>query len=304
MDEVISGIYKITCVPTQKIYIGQSRNIYKRWYNHSYALNVKRHRNSYLQRAWNKYGQDNFKFEIIDRCNINELDNKEKYYIQKFNSMNKDCGFNLDSGGQHPKLSHETIKKLKRISGKPVVQFDIYGNEVAKYRTIDEASKKCSINKSSIIECCKFKTRLAGQFQWRFNSKNVDCMMLTDCNHRNVLQFDKNGMFLKQYISVKEASNATGVSQSGIVCTCERKQSHAGGYIWRYITLDLSNYAYRHNSWESATIAQLDLKGRVVNIFNTMKDGAKSIAINYCNISDACRGLQKTAGGYLWRYVE
>ena len=142
-------------MPTQKIYIGQSRNIYKRWYQHTYTLNSKQHRNSYLQRAWNKYGQDSFKFEVIDKCNIDTLDDKEQYYIQKFNSMDKDYGFNLDSGGQHPKLSSETVKKLKRVSGKPVVQFDIYGNEVAKYQTIDEASKECSINKSSIIECCK-----------------------------------------------------------------------------------------------------------------------------------------------------
>ena len=155
MDEIISGIYKITCVPTQKIYIGQSRSIYKRWHQHVYTLNSKQHRNSYLQRAWNKYGQDSFKFEVIDKCNIDTLDDKEQYYIQKFNSMDKDYGFNLDSGGQHPKLSSETVKKLKRVSGKPVVQFDIYGNEVAKYQTIDEASKECSINKSSIIECCK-----------------------------------------------------------------------------------------------------------------------------------------------------
>lgn len=304
MDEVISGIYKITCVPTQKIYIGQSQNICKRWYQHTYTLNTNQHRNSYLQRAWNKYGQDNFKFEVIDECDISALDDKEKYYIQKFNSMDKDHGFNLDSGGQHPKLSNETVKKLKRISGKPVIQFDIYGNEVAKYQTIDEASKKCSIKKSSIIECCKFKRKLAGEFQWRFDCKNIDCMMLTDSNKRNVLQFNKNGTFLKQYTSTAEASNVTGVAQAGIIYTCEHKQNHAGGFIWRYITLDLSHCNYKHNAWENAIVAQLDLKGRVVNIFDTMKDGAKSIAINYCNISNACRGIQKTAGGYLWRYVE
>lgn len=304
MDEVISGIYKITCIPTQKIYIGQSRNIYKRWYQHIYTLNAKQHRNSYLQRAWNKYGQDNFNFEVIDKCYVSELDDKEKYYIEKFNSMDRKYGFNLDSGGQHPKLSNETVEKLKRVSSRPVVQFDVYGNEITKYQTIDEASQKCLINKSSIIECCKLKRKLAGEFQWRFDCKNVDCMILMDSNSRNILQFDKNGTFLKQYTSVTEASNATGISKAGIIYTCEHKRNHAGGYIWRYITLDLSNYNYKHNAWESAIVAQLDLKGRVIKIFNTIKDGAKSISTNLCNVSNTCRGIQKTSGGYLWRYVE
>ena len=60
-----SGIYKITNKIDGKCYIGQSSNIKKRFKDHRYDLKYNKHDNPYLQNAYNKYGKDNFKFEIL-----------------------------------------------------------------------------------------------------------------------------------------------------------------------------------------------------------------------------------------------
>lgn len=63
------GIYKIENTINKKVYIGQSNNILIRFSNHKYELNSNKHSNSHLQRAWNKYGRENFIFDILCECN-------------------------------------------------------------------------------------------------------------------------------------------------------------------------------------------------------------------------------------------
>lgn len=104
MREKICGIYKVTNKINEKVYIGQSVNIYGRWNHHkSCCLNPKCHEyNSPFYRALRKYGCDNFTFEILETCNVDELDIKEIKYIQKYNSFthfNNSNGYNNSIGG-------------------------------------------------------------------------------------------------------------------------------------------------------------------------------------------------------------
>jgi group I intron endonuclease len=62
----ISGIYAITHYDSGRLYIGSAINISERWYRHLSSLRRGRHENSYLQRAWNKYGEEAFILSIFD----------------------------------------------------------------------------------------------------------------------------------------------------------------------------------------------------------------------------------------------
>jgi group I intron endonuclease len=92
----LCGVYKITCLVNNKIYIGSSIDIDYRWKQHLYYLKGKYHYNPYLQRSFNKYGVDNFKFEIIELTEEKDRLEKESSYIVKLNSV-APLGFNFTS---------------------------------------------------------------------------------------------------------------------------------------------------------------------------------------------------------------
>lgn len=115
MTMKVCGIYYIKNLVNNKIYIGQANNIYKRWKDHIWKLNNNRHHNKHLQRAWNKCGEKNFKFEIICECNINRLLDLEKYYIEKYDTFFN--GYNLTVGGEGT-YGHRVSKEARYKIGK------------------------------------------------------------------------------------------------------------------------------------------------------------------------------------------
>lgn len=94
------GIYKIENLINHHKYIGQSRRIEQRWKNEQTdAFNPNSHSYDYpLQRAIRKYGIENFSFEIIEDCQVNELDDKERKWIAFYDSYKE--GYNQTLGGQ------------------------------------------------------------------------------------------------------------------------------------------------------------------------------------------------------------
>lgn len=79
------GIYKITNIVNNKCYIGSSRNIMKRISEHKRRLRKKNHHSIKLQRSWDVYGEENFIFEIICECEINQLISLEQKYFDEIN---------------------------------------------------------------------------------------------------------------------------------------------------------------------------------------------------------------------------
>lgn len=117
MKKVI-GIYKITNKINGKTYIGQSRNIYKRWHGHKETCKRTKYKDVLLYKAMNKYGIENFEFEIIEICDEELLDEKEIFYIEKYGSFahGKNKGYNqtLGGGGGHGFVfSEERLQKAR-----------------------------------------------------------------------------------------------------------------------------------------------------------------------------------------------
>ena len=86
------GIYKVTNKINNKSYIGQSKNIEQRMRDHK---SISRERNVLLKRALKKYGVENFKYEVIEMCELNKLDEREIYWISVLKPE-----YNLDTGGK------------------------------------------------------------------------------------------------------------------------------------------------------------------------------------------------------------
>lgn len=139
-----SGIYKITCVANGKVYIGQAIDLDRRRRNHLSKLRTKHHSNEHLQRAFDKYGENNFKFEIIELCAEEELTKREDFYISHFNSMDDHHGFNQREAGKGGRLSERVKKKMsesRRGANNP--RYGIKHTEETRKR-ISESLKKVS----------------------------------------------------------------------------------------------------------------------------------------------------------------
>nr|WP_285845777.1 GIY-YIG nuclease family protein [Metabacillus idriensis] len=143
-----------------KIYIGQSIDLDRRIKSHIRDLNKGHHRNQYLQRAWNKYGEKNFSFTILDYCEISELDNKEKNYIVKFNSLVDHNGYNLDSGGNLNKnFTEVTRKKMSEQrtgdkNSRAIITSEIAENikiDMAKGLSRNELMLKYNVSRSTLF---------------------------------------------------------------------------------------------------------------------------------------------------------
>lgn len=77
----ILGIYKIESKTSGKYYIGSTINMKSRWSRHKSDLRKNKHHSIILQRAWNKYGESDFEFEILEECKIENLLKREQFYL-------------------------------------------------------------------------------------------------------------------------------------------------------------------------------------------------------------------------------
>ncbi len=91
-----SGIYVIRCMANGRVYVGSAVWIAKRWRFHREHLRDQRHHSIVLQRAWNKYGEEAFVFEVLAACEKDDLIAVEQKYIDEFRAADKRYGFNIN----------------------------------------------------------------------------------------------------------------------------------------------------------------------------------------------------------------
>lgn len=106
------GIYMIKRKDTGQMYIGQSVDIERRWRQHIRKGNDK----SYIDKAINKHGQDNFILIIIEEVSKKQLNNREQYWINYYNTYKDDMNYNLTPGGDfNPMKVPEIAQKISKV---------------------------------------------------------------------------------------------------------------------------------------------------------------------------------------------
>lgn len=165
------GVYEIHNLVSGKKYIGQSINVEQRLSQHKYNLRNTIHTNERLQTDWQIYGENNFEFSILEYCDKENLNYLEIYYIQKFNTFEKQNGYNLTKGGDYNIFfTNERKEKMmyEQNNNKPIYQIDLLGNIINEWNGASQIQRELGFSKKLISLCCKNKQYIVYGFFWKY----------------------------------------------------------------------------------------------------------------------------------------
>ena len=211
------------------------------------TTNNDKHNNTYLLQAWNKYGENNFIFTIIERCSKNELNQKEIYWIDKLDSHKS--GYNLTDGGDGCLGRIYTEQQIKDKCY-PILQLDLNGNFIERWDRAQDASDALNI-------CCRaiqgaagpnVKHKTAGGFIWVYEKDYVDFVITDriDSKKSAVKQYSRTWDYIRSYDSMSLAEK-DGYSTSNISAVCRGISKQAYGYIWVYDSVNIESYIPWYN---------------------------------------------------------
>lgn len=139
------------------------------------------------------------------------------------------------SYGSRPQKIKETLLR-KNHCGKNVSQYTQDGVFIRTFCSFAEAMRQTGIK--GIFNCANTKITQAGGYVWIKNGDTFEQwkerVKKIRPKERCVLQFDKNGNFINEYMSATKAGKATGANKSRIIQCCRGNINSAGGFIWKY----------------------------------------------------------------------
>lgn len=172
-----------------------------------------------FQEAIRTYGADAFEWVQIDTANsIDELAEKEKEYIIKYNA--KENGYNVDGGGGFKKTIYQYDPANKHV--------------VQKYDSLNSAAMAVNATKQDISRACLSANGFVYGYFWSY--KNYENFIPNgDSRKKGVIQLDMKNKLVKEFDSVAEASEETGLSKTCISRVCRGERDSSGGFIWNYL---------------------------------------------------------------------
>lgn len=194
------GIYKITS-PSGKIYIGQSRNIPKRIRGYSQDWFLSSDRQPRLRNSIKKYGYENHRFEVVEYCDLKDLNKRERYYQDKYN-VTSYLGLNCDLTNTEKEVKVRSEKTKAKLS-------KAHKGKVISEETKSKISKTLKGNKLPF--CVRFKISKGNKgkvFGKEFRDA-ISVRMLGKLNHQSKVVLDVGtGVF---YDTISEAAKCYGV---------------------------------------------------------------------------------------------
>ncbi len=240
-NKKISGIYMILNIVNGKFYIGSSVNVNKRLLHHKNALDSNRHCNSYLQKSYNKYSLDSFLFSILETCEEKELIQKEQIWLDFHKTYNREYGYNICKFAGTSKGRVLTKEHRQNISKAHLNRFKNMSIEDRLNYTKIVGKRLKGISKLNEEQKIAFVKRMQSSKKWYENPEMLEKRkkLLRDIKSKPVLQFTKEGHFLKEFKNVEQAVISLGKPAKfsyciGRVCRQAPKCKTYLGFKWKY----------------------------------------------------------------------
>ena len=320
-ENLIRGIIYLRTSPSGKYYVGQTCNEERRqkdWMN----LN-RDYSGGLINNARNKYGPENFQYEILFEVELADkdevikiIDEKEIYFIEKYDSTNPDYGYNISLGGKGGYITNKDYIKNNYYAYKDIeiVQLSVGGNYINTWKDVYEASTSIDKQSINIINCCNNRVMTAYNYVWMFKSDYE--LISSNFNNKfkrniyGVVQLDLNGKFIKEFSTSMEAEKETGILCGSITAVCRNSPGHrtAGGYRWVFKT-DYESGNYDKNLEYkniSRKVVQFNISGDIIKIWNSIKEAAEYYKTDDESIRKAAdlSNSTKTSNGFRWMYEE
>lgn len=277
-------IWSVYChiSPSNKRYIGiTSRNPEKRW-NKGYGYV----RHKYIYNAIKKYGWNSFKHEILyTKLTKGQAEILEKSLIHFYKTKNKEFGYNLTDGGEGVSgriTSEETKRKISQAHK---------GKHIKGHPHTEESKRKLSISHlgKKFTEEARYHMSLAQRGK-KMKAHVIE--ILKTANSKAVICIETG----KEYKSIKEASEKTGIADSSIGMCCNKKLLSAGKLHWKF-KLDIDYRIVESKVTKKIYCEELN------KIFNSIREASLETGIPFNCISNVICGVCKTAGKLHWRRI-
>lgn len=230
----MSCVYKHTNKINGKVYIGKTNQKPQNRWNHGKGYREC----TIFYNAIKKYGWDQFDHEILlDDLTDDQAIAFERMYINLYDSTNRKKGYNIIDGSPENNGLLGGLATAEKTR-KPVCQYDVFGNLIAEYRGVNEASKILYGKKrdSGICQVCNGIGGTAHGYVWRYKGDPFDKYDVQQKSQRTLVdKFDLNGNFICRYLSLTDAEEETGATHGDILRCCKGQRHSAGGYGWRYV---------------------------------------------------------------------
>lgn len=288
-------IYKATNLINGKVYVGQTVDFKQRVWQH---LRCYEKEDCFFHQAIEKYGRNNFDFQIIDKTtNPIKATELENYYIEELKAY-RPYGYNTNLYG------------MCGFGGRPIVQLTLSGKYVARYSSSGYAEKTKGFSNTSILYCCKDKQKSHKGFMFMFEDdylKNGAKKYIKPKAHnkKKVIQCDLKGNYISEFDSLQEASIKTGVRRTSISCCVAHSYKSAGGYIFVYADefpiKDVNLYVH---SKKGTKVAQVDIStNEIINIYDSIAEAGRQLNVNYKSIHKVVDEENRSAYGYRWKSI-
>ena len=202
----ITGVYKITNIVTNQIYIGSSIKITQRFKEHLKYLRGNYHHSGKLQNSFNKYGEENFKFDVLEECSKEVYLQREQHFIDILDPFFNICKVAGNCTGR--KFSEETKKKMSLAKkGKPLNPALLLNQLPKCPADLSTGERYCSGCKTFTLNINKYKK----------NHRCRNCKKKAAPKKRVAL---KQKILNKRLVSTKVTNVTKGISFYGIMDAC------------------------------------------------------------------------------------
>lgn len=306
-----------------KIYIGQTCNSLYVRSGHGSGVGYKHCAHFY--NAIKKYGWNNFEHIIlVDNISLEMANIIEEELISKYNSMDKNIGYNMMSGGgnkvrrqevtdriaeknRHP--SEETRRKMSIASKKrrttPELVERIRQANLGKKRTAEQRKRISEGHKNPSAETRK-KISEAGKGRKPSElciQKSREAMTGNKFRAIPIAQYELNGTFIRTWECTMDVEKEWDIKHlhSGITACCKNKNQSAHGFMWKYYNGDNSNIE-PYKDTNKRPVEQYSITGEYIKAFESASEAARTVRSTSGNIVKCCKGELNNICGYQWKY--